>query len=399
MTIGIVSYFNPTECREYLHDRQDIPNINKAASSVNAITLGLLKAGHHVIVITSSDDKGPVIHLSGEQLEVHIVSTYSRMPKADTFKRWYMVSRLRKELEKHIDKMDIVHTHWTYDFALAAAAFTKIKPVFCSIRDWSPVIQQYQKGFKARAMWRIISGTLFKKVMANKGIHFIANSLYIYKLTKESYPSINCDIIENPIKTEFIRQERTDYPTTPVFISIAQDLLEERKNYHGLLIAFSLFRQTHPHAKLILIGRHSANSSIYKYWEQEGLTVDVDFLGFVDHDKLIDILDHASALIHPSLEESFGNTLLEGMARRVPVIGGKDSGAVPYVLGQGEYGLLCDVSHPDDIAKAMEKALDIAEMRPILDNATSYLKNELTNETIANKHIKLFTESLQEKHE
>jgi hypothetical protein len=47
----------------------------------------------------------------------------------------------------------------------------------------------------------------------------------------------------------------------------------------------------------------------------------------------------------------------------------------------------------------MEKALDIAEMRPILDNATSYLKNELTNETIANKHIKLFTESLQEKHE
>lgn len=392
MTIGIVSYFNPTECKDYLYAGQTIPNINKAASSVNAITLGLLRAGHRVIVITSSDERGPVIHLSGEQLEVHIVSTYSRMPKAATFMKWYMVSRLQKELQKHIEKMDVVHTHWTYDFALATASFAKEKPVFCSIRDWSPVIQQYQKGYKARIMWRIISGTLFKRVMANKSIHFIANSHYIYKLVKETYPTVECNIIENPVKTEFIREGRTDYPDTPVFVSIAQDLLEERKNYHGLLLAFSLFHKSHPTAKLILIGRHATSAATFKQWVQEDLTEDVDFIGFVDHDKLIDILDHASALIHPSLEESFGNTLLEGMARRIPVIGGKDSGAVPFVLGQGEYGLLCDVRNPEDIANAMTKALDLEEMQPILNHATSYLKNELTNEIIAQKHIKLFTD-------
>lgn len=397
MTIGIISYFNPMECKDYLHAGQIIPNINKAASSVNAITLGLLQAGHRIIVITSYDEKGPVIHLSGERLDVYIVSTYSNIPKARTFVRWYMVHRLKNELAKHISEMDVIHTHWTYDFALAATSHAKAKPVFCSIRDWSPIIQQYQKGIKARLMWRLISGTLFKKVMANCLVHFIANSHYIYKLVKDTYPSVRCNIIENPVKKEFIIDSRAAYPSHPVFVSIAQDLLEDRKNYHGLLVAFSRFHISHPDAKLILIGKHDSSSAIYKQWKQAGLTANVELMGFVDHDRLIDILDHASALIHPSLEESFGNTLLEGMARRLPVIGGKDSGAVPYVLGHGKYGILCDVKNPDEMAVALEDALDIERMLPMLDSATDYLKNELTNEIIAQKHIKLFSESIEDK--
>ena len=399
MTIGIVSYFNPFECRDYLHSDQDIPDINKAASSVNAITLGLLKAGHCVIVITSWDKKGPVVHLRGKKLNVYIVSTFSKIPKAEIFTRWYMVNRLRKELYKHIDQLDIVHCHWTYDFAMAAAPYATIKPVFCSIRDWSPVIQQHQNGFKGKIKWRIISGTLFKRVMKNSRINFIANSQYIYNLVKDTYPSACCYIIENPVKKSFIRLDRSDYPNSPVFVSIAQDLLEDRKNYSGLLTAFSYFRASHPDARLLLIGEYSTKAIVFRQWEQTGLTKNVEFLGFVSHDKLIDILDNASALIHPSLEESFGNTLLEGMARRIPVIGGKDSGAVPYVLGHGEYGILCDVKNPEDITRAMTKALDIDNLQPVIDKATNKLNNELNNDIIAQKHINLFTEVLQNQHE
>jgi len=122
-------------------------------------------------------------------------------------------------------------------------------------------------------------------------------------------------------------------------------------------------------------------------------------MGFVNHDDIIAILDEASALVHPSLEESFGNTLLEGMSRRLPVIGGEKSGAVPYVLGHGQYGILCDVEKPTELAKAMQKTLDISQMTPLLDAATNYLQEQLTNEVIVKKHILLFSKFLKKQNE
>ncbi len=399
MIIGVVSYFNPAECKDYLQTTKNIPQINKAASSVNAIVLGLLKEGHKVIVITSYDEEGPTLHLYGELLNVHIVSTFSRRPKAELFKRWYMVKRIRKELEKHIDAMDVIHTHWTYDFALASATFAKNKPVFCTIRDWSPIINKYENGIKAKIRWWLISGTLFRKVTANKHVHFIANSQYIHKLLTTAHPTYHCDMIENPIKTEFVKCQREDYPDTPVFVSIAQSLMEQRKNYETLLKAFQEVRKQKPQARMLLIGFYAPHSPMGQRWAEKGLTENVEMLGFMDHDTIIEVLDHSSALVHPSLEESFGNTLLEGMARRIPVIGGKESGAVPYVLGQGKYGILCNVKDADDLARAMLKALDITQMMETIECATKYLQSTLTNDIIVKRHIELFTSVLRNSHE
>ncbi len=399
MTIGIVSYFNPAECEEYIQEKGDILQINKAASSVNALVLGFLKAGHKVIVITSYEEEGPTIHLNGERLEVYIVSSFSRRPKADTFRRWYMVKRLRKELEKHVAEMDVIHAHWAYDFALAASAFADKKPVFCTIRDWSPIINSYEKGLKAKFMWWLVSGSIFRRVMHNRKIHFIANSKYIYDLVRTSYNSNECYVIENPIKSELICQQRTHYPNHPIFVSIAQSLTDLRKNYKSLLQAFQILRQTKPDAKLILIGSFVPSSPIIQNWKQEGLTKNVDMMGFVNHADIITILDQASALVHPSLEESFGNTLLEGISRRLPVIGGEESGAVPYVLGHGQYGILCDVKNPTELAKAMNKSLDISQMTSLLDAATNYLLNQLTNEVIVKKHILLFSKIIKKDYE
>ena len=62
-------------------------------------------------------------------------------------------------------------------------------------------------------------------------------------------------------------------------------------------------------------------------------------------------------MIHSALEESFGMTLLEAMAKKTPVIGGKDSGAVPWVLNYGKSGVLTDVKSPKLIANEAIKLL------------------------------------------
>lgn len=394
MNITVVSPFNPSEFTYYLDKGQVIPDINKAASSVHALIQGYLKAGHHITVISSYDEEGAVRHISGTQINIYLVSSFSRLPKADTFRKWYMVKRLRKELSKHLEETDVIHAQWTYEYALAAAAFAHQLPVFCTIRDWAPVIRQHQLNVKAKLMWRLVSEPLFKRVMSNRHIHFIANSAYIHKLVQETYPKAKCSIIGNPIKSSLIIEERNFYPKSPVYVSITQDLSEGRKNYHRLLQAFTLLNKDYPDAKLVLIGKIDTSCPPYTLWVEEGITKNVEFKGFLAHDALTTILDQASALVHPSLEESFGNTLLEGFARRLPVIGGKDSGAVPQVLGQGKYGLLCDVANPQELMETMKKALDTKEVLPLLARATAFLKEEQTDIVIAEKHVRLFSQAL-----
>ena len=188
---------------------------------------------------------------------------------------------------------------------------------------------------------------------------------------------------------------RDFYPQKPVLVSISQDLMDKRKNYTRLLYAFKNFCKEHPNATLYLIGSYNSNHPIYKYWEKERLLQNVTLLGFIDHEKLIELLDKASVLIHPSLEESFGNTLLEGIARRIPVIGGEKSGAVPYVLGHGKYGILCNVEDTKDIQEAMEKAIRIEENISTINAASEYILENLNENVISQRHIILFEEKLR----
>ena len=82
------------------------------------------------------------------------------------------------------------------------------------------------------------------------------------------------------------------------------------------------------------------------------------------------------------------------MARRIPVIGGKESGAVPYVLGLGKYGYLADVTDINNIVATIKKASNEVNNEEIINNATAYLLNNLNEEVISLRHTTLFKEIL-----
>ena len=68
--------------------------------------------------------------------------------------------------------------------------------------------------------------------------------------------------------------------------------------------------------------------------------------------------EHAIAVVHPSLEESFGMVPLEGMAMGIPVIGGNASGEIPNLLDKGKAGMLVDMKNPSELAAAMIKVVE-----------------------------------------
>lgn len=388
MHILYLTPFNPSEFSDYLLVEKDsLPQIHESASAVHALIRSILEQGHTVTVITYNMQKKPVIdsEYKGTRLTVRVLKQTTVVPKGMAFVRFYMAIRMKKAVLQYIDEVDVIHAHWTYDFALAASFFTGKKPVFCTVRDWAPYIFSLK-----RDVYWLVSLAVAKVVYWNKKVNFIANSYYTYNCIHKAYPSKVVPILPNPIDNRFIIKKREKYPTDIVFVSISQSN-DTRKNYDVLLQAFKEFRERNNRGTLMLIGGCFVRDNLKcKEWEKKGLLGNVQLCGKVQHEALIDYLDKASVLIHPSLEETFGNILLEGMARRLPVIGGKSSGAVPYVLGHGKYGFLCDVSDVKDVVRVMELMFDKDIFFSKLDAATKVLCSQYSYNLIGERHIELY---------
>ena len=390
MNIGICGPFNPFFIKEFFYEGQEIPNINKAASAVNTLVKELLLQGHHVIVVTCAvPGMSYDIILNGHNLHVHIVHSTPGLFITHGLSRIYMVKRIRNVLNLYVNELEVLHAQWTYDFALASKAFADKLPVFCTIRDWCPFIMTIQSGVRA-LQWKLYY-LIFRKVMEGDKIHFIANSKYTYDCVISEYPEKKITTIFNPIDKSYIIDDKKNNVSSPIFITIAGSIGEKRKNIVTLLRAFQKFHLKYPESILKIVGGGcSEGSSLFKTWKTKGMLEGVELLGYLTHNQLVDEIDRCSCLVHPSLEETFGNIFLEGMSRCLPVIGGIKAGAAPYVLDHGRAGLLCDVTSVDSIEEALENSCKPEITKEMVLNATRLLKSEYASNVVAEKHIQLY---------
>lgn len=395
MRIGIVSWFNPSVISDLLYPNQNIPNINVGVASVNTITREMILQGHEVVVFTYGSIHTNTILLQGNGVKVYVLNDYG-IRGISNLNRIYMIGKLKKVIALEIETLDVLHAHWTYDFALAAKSFVKKVPVFCSVRDWCPYIMKMQTTMKYKILWKLYY-LVFKLVMKGNDVHFIANSDYTYNQIHKSYPDKQIDIIPNPILKDYILPKKIKKVDHPSFIAICQGIGNKRKNYDRLLEAFKSFKKTVPEATLKLVGSgFESGNPIVEKWRSHDLLDGVELYGFVPHSDLMALIDESTCLIHPSLEETFGNILLEGMARYIPVIGGDHSGAVPQVLGFGKYGILCNVYSIDSIVEAMGKSLDKKFVDLLVKKANEYLSENYASDAVVNQHINLFTKFVKQ---
>ena len=82
---------------------------------------------------------------------------------------------------------------------------------------------------------------------------------------------------------------------------------------------------------------------------------EVEFLGSVEHSRLMDLLDRASVAVLPSRDEAMPMFILEALARRACVIA-TTVGGIPGVLADGA-GMLVDPGDIEGLAAALTRAL------------------------------------------
>ena len=155
----------------------------------------------------------------------------------------------------------------------------------------------------------------------------------------------------------------------PILVSV-NDGFGPRKNVPRLLEAFRVVTQRGFDCELHLIGTdYEAGGPCHAWARRRGLTEEVMFLGPLGRDDVLRRMRGATVLTHPSREEAFGMTLIEAMAQGTPVIAGKRSGAVPWVLEGGKAGLLVDVEDPRAIADGIVAVLTEPSLRQQLADA------------------------------
>jgi len=377
MKIGIAAPIEVTSLQKHLQNLSTFDlSLGLGGTAVNIIIDGLLNAGHQLVVFTLDPKIKEEYTLKGEHLKIifgHFRASYKMFDFC--YKEF---SQIKRFIQNEQQSLDVINAHWSYEFAIGAL-LTAPKKTVVTFRDDAPSILKILK--HPYRFTRLLMDTWVRK----KSISKTYNSPYLAELI-----GLEGTIIGNPIFDAHLTSFR-EYPIEKnkfeiCFIANGTDF---RKNPHVAVKAFDILKQKHKNVELYFIGNgYGKDDDFAKQYD----TIDgIHFLGFQKHHDLLELLKNYDLMLHTALEESFGNNLIEAMAKGIPVVAGYKSGAVPWVLNQGKAGVLVDITNPEKIA---ESILELIEHKNIYNQYSkegfNNVKERFSQTSVCKKYVEVY---------
>ena len=202
---------------------------------------------------------------------------------------------------------------------------------------------------------------------ANKVItvsHFVKNDI----IEKIGIPSDKIQVVHNgghdnfhPFD-DFSKKEILKKYTNsqPYFFYVGA--VHPRKNVHGLIAAFDIFKEKTNAPHQLLIGGRFAwqTGEVKSAYDNAKHKNDIEFLGYVSDEELPQLMGAAFAFVYVSFFEGFGLPLLEAMECEVPLITSNVS-SMPEVAEDA--AILVDPYDVNDIANAMLQYFEKDDLR------------------------------------
>ena len=349
----------------------------------------LLKKGKNVVAFTSS----PGIKISFIKETENLILCV--IPQTIHPARSGYKSEI-KELVRLMQRYscDIIHCHWSYEFALAALK-TNI-PTIVTLHDHASIIlnlmikSNYNIATKIHWLIRFF----INKIVLSNSKYLSVNSAYLYNLLPNKYKA-KTRIIYNfyppELESDFISIEQKKN----IIVSVNNGF-NKRKNIDTAIKAFQIVRDIFPDLEYYLIGKEMGSYEVaYNYANKYNLQQGIKFIGWIKYGEVSEIISKAKIFLHPSREESFGMAVLESMVLGTSVIGGDKSGNIPALLENGKAGILCDINSPQEIANSIIKLYSNPKLNENLrKNAYNSVHHNYTEDKIIEQNLSYYSDVL-----
>ena len=190
---------------------------------------------------------------------------------------------------------------------------------------------------------------LVKKYLGKTDVNIVLSG-YLKDVFKRY--KIPCITIPNIIELKKgVYRERSEI--LPHFIGIRS--LTPTYNILCTIKAFQKVKQLYPQASLTLLGDGPLRKELELYISEQHIS-DVSFEGRVPNDKIYDFLDKSDIMLSSPFIDNMPISLLEGFNAGLLVIS-SNVGGVPYMINDGESGLLFTSDNSDEMADKMIEAI------------------------------------------
>ncbi|HEC67282.1 MAG TPA: glycosyltransferase family 1 protein [Candidatus Desulfofervidus auxilii] len=186
-------------------------------------------------------------------------------------------------------------------------------------------------------------------------------------------PPENIKVIYNGINPKLFQNhsvQKTDYPTVVYF-----GMVKNYKRIDLLLKAFKIVSNKIPESRLLIAGKGYAYDSLKNLANKLNIFHKVKFIGPINEDKKINLLQSSWIQVIPSMKEGWGITVIEANVYGTPCIAYNVPGLRDSII-DGRTGILVkENGNVEKLAEAIYKLLVNHELRKELSqNAIEWAK-------------------------
>jgi glycosyltransferase involved in cell wall biosynthesis len=207
-------------------------------------------------------------------------------------------------------------------------------------------------------------GKFAKKLLLKQAKEITATSYYLASETKRlASLKKKVHVIPFGVDCNLFKKKNIKLEKKGICIGFVKHL-KPKYGPSYLLRALSIIVPNFPEIKLVMIGHGEMKNGLKKLASDLGIKEKVQFKGYIQNEKLPEIMENFDIFVMPSTEnsETFGVSAVEAQAMEIPVIA-SDGGGVSEAILDGKTGIVVEPKNVQKLSQAILKLIENPGLR------------------------------------
>jgi glycosyltransferase involved in cell wall biosynthesis len=309
--------------------------------------------------------------------------TFSRLYIGSTIEKQYGIVRVLKPLKDGFrlmrmvnnDRYDVIQINPSLDlksvlrdgFFMLILKFFGLKNILLFFRGWD---EKFEKKIKKNA----INKFFFRWVFANVGNILVLSSVMKEALISIGFENQRIQLTTTMFNNDIFCNQQPQFNRPPRRLIFMARIVKD-KGIYELLNAVLEITKTHRDVELSIVGDGPERENVEVWVKKHGISYAVSFPGYLrTYDKGKALIE-SDIFILPSYTEGCPNSMVEAMGSGCAIIA-TPVGGIPDIVEDTKNCLFVNVKNSDEIATAIKKLMDDAELTKKMRKNNFYKAHE-----------------------